>query len=254
MFDPETGKINHMNQVKPWVAIVIVFAGLQIAACGRAPEATTQIEAATLEPIDGSDVSRVILTVEAAERLGVATAPVRMEAVVRKHQFGAEIVSRPPGAPTGSALWIRVVLSESESDSVDQGQPALVFPLPDYAQAGSADLTAQAATPGIGDPDGGLYYTVAGASPLTPGTPVLIELQLKGSERLIVPYGSVVYDPQGRTWVYTSTERLVFIRHRIDIDYIEGDEAFLVDGPSPGTEVVTVGAGELSGFENGIGN
>ena len=115
-------------------------------------------------------------------------------------------------------------------------------------------VSPQSVALGIEDANGGLYYTVAGASSVTPGTPVLIELSLTGSERLIVPYASVVYDPQGRTWTYTNAEPLVFIRHPINIDYIDGDEALLYDGPPPGTAVVTVGAGELSGFENGIGN
>ncbi len=243
-----------MNQIQAWVTIVLVFTGLLVAACGGVSNSTTKIEAATLEPIDGTDVSRVVLTSEAAERLGIETTPVRIEEVVRKHQFGAEVVSRPPGAPMGPALWIRVALSESESESVDRNRPASVFPLSDDAQDGLPGLTMQAEASGIGDSNGGLYYTVPGAPSLTPGTPVLVELELAGSKRLIVPYGSVIYDPQGRTWAYIKTEPLVFIRHRINIDYIDGDEAFLIDGPPAGTEVVTVGAGELSGFENGIGN
>jgi len=243
-----------MNQIQAWVTIVLVFTGLLVAACGGVSNSTTKIEAATLEPVDGTDVSRVVLTSEAAERLGIETTPVRIEEVVRKHQFGAEVVSRPPGAPMGPALWIRVALSESESESVDRNRPASVFPLSDDAQDGLPGLTMQAEASGIGDSNGGLYYTVPGAPSLTPGTPVLVELELAGSKRLIVPYGSVIYDPQGRTWAYIKTEPLVFIRHRINIDYIDGDEAFLIDGPPAGTEVVTVGAGELSGFENGIGN
>ena len=251
-----------MNQIKPWVAIGIMFACLQLAACGEAPAGASKIEAAVLEPIEGTEVSRVILTADAAKRLGIATTPVRIEEVVRKHQFGAEVVSQPPGTPIGPALWIRVALSESESESVNRDRPASVIPLSVDADdplsvdadGGLPGLTAQAAASGIGDPDGVLYYTVPGASSLTPGTPVLVELEVAASERLIVPYGSVIYDPQGRTWIYINTEPLVFIRHRINIDYIDGDEAFLTDGPPAGTEVVTVGAGELSGVENGIGN
>lgn len=243
-----------MSPAKPWAAVAVMFAGLLLVACGGASDSAVKIKAATLEPIDGTDVSRVILTADAAERLGVATTPVRIEEVVRTHKFGAEVVSRPPGAPNGPALWIRAALSESESDSVDLGKPARLFASPDDKQDVLLGMTAQSAALGIEDANGGLYYTVAGVSSITPGTPVLIELSLTGSERLIVPYASVVYDPQGRTWAYTNAEPLVFIRHPINIDYIDGDEAFLYDGPPRGTAVVTVGAGELSGFENGIGN
>ncbi len=72
--------------------------------------------------------------------------------------------------------------------------------------------------------------------------------------RKIVPYGAVLYDAHGGTWVYTSPEPLVFVRHRIIVDYIEEDRAVLSDGPPAGTEVVTVGAAELFGTEFEIGH
>lgn len=67
--------------------------------------------------------------------------------------------------------------------------------------------------------------------------------------RKIVPYASVLYDSNSATWVYTSPEPLVFVRHAIAIDYIEGDRAVLSDGPATGTAVVTAGAAELFGTE-----
>ena len=72
--------------------------------------------------------------------------------------------------------------------------------------------------------------------------------------RKIVPYGAVLYDAHGGTWVYTSPEPLVFVRHRIIVDYIEEDRAVLSDGPPTGTEVVSVGAAELFGTEFEIGH
>ena len=67
--------------------------------------------------------------------------------------------------------------------------------------------------------------------------------------RKIVPYASVLYDANSAAWVYTSPEPLVFIRHSIAVDYIEGDSAVLSDGPAAGTTVVTAGAAELFGTE-----
>lgn len=75
-----------------------------------------------------------------------------------------------------------------------------------------------------------------------------------GGVRTVVPYGAVLYDPSGRTWVYTSPESLVFVRHEIMVDYIAGDLAVLSDGPAVGTRVVTVGATELHGAEFEIGH
>jgi hypothetical protein len=63
----------------------------------------------------------------------------------------------------------------------------------------------------------------------------------------------VLYDVHGETWVYTSLEPLIYVRHSISVDYIEGDVAVLSEGPPAGTEVVMAGAAELFGAEAGIG-
>ena len=74
------------------------------------------------------------------------------------------------------------------------------------------------------------------------------------SPRKVVPYASVLYDAHGKTWVYKSPEPRLFVRHSIDVDYIEGDLAILSDGPPAGTDVVTVGVAELYGTEFEIGH
>ena len=56
----------------------------------------------------------------------------------------------------------------------------------------------------------------------------------------------MVADANGNTWVYTNPEPLAFVRHHIAIDFIDGDEAVLLDGPPPGTPVVTVGSTMLA--------
>lgn len=71
--------------------------------------------------------------------------------------------------------------------------------------------------------------------------------------RKLVPYAAVIYDPQGRTFVYTSPKRLTYVRQAITIERIEGDTAFLSEAPPAGTEVVTVGAAEVYGAELEIG-
>jgi hypothetical protein len=70
-------------------------------------------------------------------------------------------------------------------------------------------------------------------------------------ERTVIPYAAVLYDPDGKTWTYTSPEHLVFVREDISVDRIDGDAAILAAGPSAGTAVVTVGADELWGVEYG---
>jgi hypothetical protein len=70
---------------------------------------------------------------------------------------------------------------------------------------------------------------------------------------MVVPYSALIYDLQGNTWVYTSSEPLVFIRQPVVVDYIDGDNVVLLQGPAAGTEVVTVGVAELYGADTGVG-
>lgn len=69
---------------------------------------------------------------------------------------------------------------------------------------------------------------------------------------LVVPYSTLIYGLHGETWLYTSPGPLTYVRHPITVERIEGDLAFLSDGPELGTEVVTVGVAELYGEETGI--
>ena len=76
----------------------------------------------------------------------------------------------------------------------------------------------------------------------------------RSGRRMVVPYAAVLYDAQGDTWVYASPESLRYVRHAIEIDYIDGDMAVLSSGPPVGTTVVTVGALQLFGAEFEIGH
>lgn len=142
-----------------WMMVVPIVAGLQLAACSGKTAAPGRIKPATVEHIEGQEVSRITLTPRAAERLDIKTVTV----------------------------------------------PSL-------------------------------------------------QLTRSGARRPVVPYASVLYDAKGVTWVYTSPANLVYVRHRITVDYIEGDQAVLTDGPPAGTQVVTQGGQELFGAEFEIGH
>jgi hypothetical protein len=75
-----------------------------------------------------------------------------------------------------------------------------------------------------------------------------------GPARLVVPYGALLYDANGRTWVYTSPDELVYERAPIAVVAIRGERVLARRGPQPGTEVVVVGAAELWGAEFGVGH
>lgn len=72
--------------------------------------------------------------------------------------------------------------------------------------------------------------------------------------RKVVPYGALMYDKHGDTWTFTSPEPLVFVRHRVVVEDIDGDRVILAEGPTVGTAVVTVGAVELMGVEHKYGH
>jgi hypothetical protein len=82
------------------------------------------------------------------------------------------------------------------------------------------------------------------------------EEEMDGAMKTVLPYSAVIYGLRGETWAYIrnpGADSLTFVRHPITVDYIDGGLAVLADGPSAGTEVVTVGAQMLYGTDTGVG-
>ena len=73
--------------------------------------------------------------------------------------------------------------------------------------------------------------------------------QVNGKEKIIIPYAALLYDSSGTAWVYVNVEPLVFVREPITVDFIDGNEVILSEGPDAGAAVVTLGATELFGSE-----
>jgi len=74
-----------------------------------------------------------------------------------------------------------------------------------------------------------------------------------GADAVLVPYAAILYDPAGRTWVYTSPEPLVFVRQPIRVVDIRGPWAVVSSAAPLDTPVVTLGGSELLGVEYGVG-
>ena len=74
------------------------------------------------------------------------------------------------------------------------------------------------------------------------------------SAQRVVPYSSLIYDPQGNTWVYTSPQPASFVRHKVDVERIEGEVVVLKDGPPAGTVVASRAVAELYGAEFKVGH
>jgi hypothetical protein len=85
-------------------------------------------------------------------------------------------------------------------------------------------------------------------------TTPISQTTIAGKRGKVVPYGAVLYDADGNTFVYVSSAPNTYLREPITVDFIQGDRAVLTAGPAAGTAIVTVGAAELYGTETGVGH
>ena len=76
----------------------------------------------------------------------------------------------------------------------------------------------------------------------------------QAADGMQIPYSALLYDPEGKTWAFVKIGDHTFQRQAVTVDHITGDAAFLSAGPKVGTEVVTIGAAELYGVEEGVGD
>ena len=262
-----------MSHHQGWVvsalgAVALLFSTSGQAATGSAPGSGP----AHVEPIEGSPLSKIRLTARAADRLGLETAVVRSETVPQMRNVIGEIVEpslilASKEAPLGQApdpdptanvprttsesLFVRVrIPSEGH---FDLEEPARILPLNRTAEVGGFLVKAVTVDPNGETADTIPYQTSPASSKLSVGQRVHVELLIAGKEpRIVIPYSSIIYDEHGRAWVYTSPEPLVYVRHPVEVDFIEGDLAVLHNGPPLGTSIVTVGIAELYGTEFGI--
>ena len=68
-------------------------------------------------------------------------------------------------------------------------------------------------------------------------------------KHVTVPYDAVIYDGQGRTWVYTQVKPLTYKRVRVAVATVVGRNALLSTGPPAGIQVVTNGSTQVYGAE-----
>ncbi|MET3142598.1 UNVERIFIED_ORG: hypothetical protein ABIB19_002021 [Arthrobacter sp. UYEF10] len=74
-----------------------------------------------------------------------------------------------------------------------------------------------------------------------------------GGAGLLLPYAALLYDAQGKTWVYANTAPRVYERQAVTVTQVEAGAVTASAGPAAGTAVVTVGAAELFGAEFNTG-
>jgi hypothetical protein len=251
-----------MKRVTLCIVVGLAALGL-LTGCSDNDDSYEKVEAAHMEPIGDSGLNKVILTEKAAERVDIQMAAVAASSGNGGRKLGGTVVS--PADTNGSASGgyiVAVSLTEAERAAVDSSAAAAVWMDVSGGQAGFSAMPSDGALDGfLTDPESSstdpvLYYEIDGSAPsIAPGTRVFVEVPLadSGGARTVVPYSSIVYDLEGRTWVYVSPEPLVFQREEVEVEGIEGDIAVLSSGPPVGTEVVMTGTTELFGVESGVG-
>ncbi|MCP4328375.1 MAG: hypothetical protein GY791_08065 [Alphaproteobacteria bacterium] len=273
------------------VVLIVIAVGLAVITPTREKRDGPFKHPATVEAIDGSNLNRITLTEKAAQRLRIETAPVREDTVVRWRVIRGEVVSigddvfesvaddssdaddvTDPALPIGEVqvamsgpIEIRVprhrdlnslgaeqlaeVLIELDDDDDDD----------DEATEIEAELVDDEDDSDVDEDAEWLTYLITSrqkADRLSLGQEIRVRVPLvsRDARQKVVPYGAVIYDPHGNTWVYTNPEPFVFVRDKVVVDFIEGDVAVLKEGPDIGTEVLTVGTVEVYGTEFKVGH
>lgn len=128
---------------------------------------------------------------------------------------------------------------------------ALIFTLP-----GCAQTAAVTAPVNLNDPAKVEKNATTGIAKLTLTERGLERLELKtdtvkpgtGTD-VLLPYASLLYDANGKTWVYTNPAPRVYQRQSVTVSKVEAGVVTASAGPAVGSTVVTVGAAELFGAE-----
>jgi hypothetical protein len=133
-------------------------------------------------------------------------------------------------------------VGKTEYGEVSQSGPAQVEPVGHDGTINRVTLTPDAAT------KLGVRTSVASAAVM----PASTGDAGAAAPEITVPADAVIYDKDGRTWVYVVDGPRSFQREAVTVERIDGDTAVLTSGPRPGVKVVTVGAQELLGAELGV--
>jgi hypothetical protein len=270
---------NNISLTATVAVAAVLWSGDQVPAAGPA----LLDPPATVEAVRGTKLKRVTLKPSAFDRLGIQMAPTREGFISRKRTVSAEVVHArdavegrvPEATLPGSGMArhrvvARVALEKSNFDlgsfEPSDDSTALVRVRSGEWHEVARDRTAIVVTANkaegvrkltgypISVPASPDFYYVVQSSELTPKQRVVVQLSSEAKRRKAVPFSSIIHDEHGQTWVYVSPEPLVFVRHAVTIDHVSADTAFLTEGPTPGTNVVTVGASLLLGTEFKIGH
>jgi len=162
-----------------------------------------------------------------------------------------------------STIWIRVPVYVDLLPKVKRDQAVHLVTLDGSPLASTPQRGKPISAPPIADAassSADLYYEVDNRDlRLKPGQRIGIDMRMTSvTEALVIPAASILYDIYGGTWVYVQSTNSgeggsKFARSRVLLEWVEGDQAIVSQGPAIGTLIVTDGAAELFGSEFGAG-
>ncbi|MBK8461012.1 MAG: hypothetical protein WAS07_15735 [Micropruina sp.] len=112
------------------------------------------------------------------------------------------------------------------------------------------------------------YEPVTVATPAASGAPKVVTFTEESARRagvelakverdgdlLVVPSTALIYDKSGAVVVFTADSPLTYRRAPVTLTRDTGVKAWLSKGPAAGTLVVTIGANQVWGAEQGVGH
>ena len=154
------------------------------------------------------------------------------------------------------SVWIRVPVYVGDLPDLDLTQASRIGNLSKRAQEPLLEAKPVVAPPSANALAGtvDIFYQFDNATAkYSPGHRVGVTIPLKGEvESLTIPWGAVIHDVQGGTWVYEQTVEHTYVRRRVVVQYVVGETAVLKDGNlKTGATLITGGSAELFGTETG---
>ena len=156
-------------------------------------------------------------------------------------------------------VWVKVPVYVGDLPDLDLALPSQIGNLSkrpkDAPLAGKPVVAPPSANPLAGTVD--VYYELDNtAAKYSPGHRVGVTIPIKGeAESLTVPWGAVIHDIHGGTWVYEKSAEHTYVRRRVVVAYVMNERAVLkeggVAGLKAGNTVITGGSAELFGTETG---
>lgn len=162
-----------------------------------------------------------------------------------------------------STIWIRMPVYVDLLSKIRRDQPVVLVSLdgspmtrtPQFGKPIAAPPTADAASSSAD-----LYYEVDNRElRLMPGQRIGVDIPMASvTEAMVIPAAAILYDIYGGTWVYVQASKAddgstKFMRNRVLLEWVDGNQAIISQGPAIGSLVVTDGAAELFGTEFGAG-